>query len=495
MTRFRPFASVARILVSMAVIALVGIVVAGCSTETPSGGGQAVALDPPADNETDGGDDPQSAPADGAAADSLHDALSMPASPTLSPANFRSSATCGACHPNHFAQWQTSMHAYATKDPVWRALVAIRQTDFEGQRDQFCIQCHSAIATRGGEVVPGFSFDDFSPIALEGVTCESCHKVAGLERVYNSGHVLDETGPIRGPIEDPVPNGFHESEYSPLHDTSEFCGGCHDVIEFSDLNLERPYEEWVPSPAGLAGRNCQSCHMPSYTGRAASVEGVPERDNLHLHRFIGVDMPLSEDFITDPELASEIRAEVVALLRSAGEIEVQAAASVKAGEQIDLAVTVRNLIDAHNLPTGATFNRQLWVAVTATDAEGNILYQTGHLDDNGDLRNFWSGLDQFGDHDLIELASRFVDERGNPTVFPWKAAEHISNSLSPLFARTFTLFVPTQPDTVGPITVEARLRFRSFPPFLIRALGLDELVSRLEITDIDEQTITVEIAG
>ena len=425
--------------------------------------------------------------------DTLHDALSMPSSPTLSPENFRSSNTCAACHPNHYAQWKTSMHAYATVDPVWRALVAIRQADYNGERDQFCIQCHSAIATRGGEVYPNFSFDDFSPISLEGITCESCHKVSGLERTFNSGHTLDETGPIRGPIEDPVPNTFHESQYSPLHDTSDFCGGCHDVIEHQGLNLERPFEEWVPSPAAKEGRNCQSCHMPTYRGKAATGDDVPERDNLHNHRFIGVDMPLSDTFITDPELLEELRGEVVALLKSAGEIELETSSNIRAGEQLDLFVTVRNLIDAHNLPTGATFNRQLWVAVTATDAEGKVLYQTGHVDDNADLRNYWSALDQFGDSDLIEFGSRFVDELGNPTVFPWKAAEHISSSLSPLFARTFTLFVPTSSDTPGPITVEASLRFRSFPPFLIRAVGLGEYAYKLRITDIDTQTITVQV--
>ncbi len=471
--------SVFGILALACMAALAAVIVIGCSAGNS----------PPSDA------DPDTLPpsdGDGTVA-SLHDPLSMPREPTLSPDNFNSATICGSCHPNHYDQWRTSMHAYATQDPVWRALIAIRQADFDGRRDQFCTQCHSAIGTRGGEINPGFSPEDFSPIVLEGITCEACHKVSGMERVYNSGHVLDETGPIRGPIEDPVASSFHESKYSPLHDTSEFCGGCHDVVEQHGLNLERPFEEWVPSPAAAEGRNCQSCHMPTYRGKAASVGGVPERDNLHLHRFIGVDMPLTDDFITDPDLLEELRAEVVQLLRSAGEIKIDTAASVSAGEQLDLMVTVRNLIDAHNLPTGATFNRQLWVAVTARDAGGTILYQTGHLDADGDLMNYWSASNQFGDADLIELSSRFVDAEGNPTVFPWWAAEHISNSLSPLYARTYTFFVPTQPDTVGPITIDARLRFRSFPPFLLRALGLQRYVEKLQITDIDEATTTVEV--
>ncbi len=438
-------------------------------------------------------EDPGSGGEDPASAVPFTDPLSMPATPTLSTADFNSAETCAGCHPNHYEQWSTSMHAYAVVDPIWRALVNIRQEEFNGERDRFCTQCHSAIGTRAGDFDPNFSFDDIAPITLEGVTCEACHKVQSLARTYNSGHVLDPSGPIRGPIRDPAPGATHESEYSPLHDTSDFCGGCHDVLEQHGLNLERPYEEWLTSPAAEAGRNCQSCHMPIYTGVAAAVPGVPERDDLHLHRFIGVDMPLSDDFIVDDETRALLREEITTLLRSAGSIEIDTADSVLAGEQLDVFVTVRNLIDAHNLPTGATFNRQLWVSLIATDADGNVLYETGHLDDVGDLRDHFSTLDPYGDSDLIRFDSGFVDAEGNPTVFPWKAAEHISNSLSPLYARTFTLFIPTSADTRGPISIEARLRFRTFPPFLLRALGVGEFVEKLVITDIDETSGTVTV--
>jgi hypothetical protein len=305
--------------------------------------------------------------------------------------------------------------------------------------------------------------------------------------------VLDEDGPMRGPIQDPIDSPFHESEYSPLHDTSDFCAGCHDVVEQSNLNLERPFQEWLPSPAAAQGRNCQSCHMPTYSGKAAVLADAPQRDNLHVHRFIGGAMPLAEGFIDDPELAEQIRTLNQELLRSAGEVEIEVGQSVRAGEQLDLFVTVRNLIDAHSLPTGATFMRQLWLAVTVTDADGNVIYQTGHLDDDGDLRNYWSAADPYGDDDLVEFSSRFVDEQGNPTVFPWKAAEHISGSLPPLYARTVTLFVPTEADTPGPLTIDARLRYREFAPFLLRAIGLPELVERLEITDIGEAIEMVEV--
>ena len=473
---------------ALGIVAMVGVLILGCPSGTPdSTDGSS------SPNGTDGTvQDDSTDPTFVADPTAKFDPLSRPESPTLSPENFNSAKDCAACHPTHAAEWATSMHAYATVDPVWRILVDLRKAEFDGAQDQMCVQCHTAIGTRGGEVVPGFSWDDLSDISLEGVTCEACHKVSGMRRIYNSGHELDETGPLRATIEDPVANAYHESEYSELFGEAKFCGGCHDIVDMArGLPLERPYEEFLTSPAAKAGRNCQTCHMPTYTGKAAIGDGVPER-TLHRHRFIGAEVALDESFVPDPEVRAMLREEVDNMLRSAAEIKVEAE-SVRAGEQLDLLVTVRNLIDAHNLPTGSTFLRQCWVAITATDAEGNILYQTGHLDEDGDLRNYWSTADQFGDPDLIEFGSRFIDETGNPTVFPWLAVEHISNTIPPLHERTFTLFVPTEADTVGPITIEAAVRFRPIAPFVLRALGADALVENLVITNMDEIAMTVEV--
>ncbi|MCA9608313.1 MAG: hypothetical protein KC619_22040 [Myxococcales bacterium] len=419
----------------------------------------------------------------------FHDPLSRPMAPTLSPGDFSSAADCGGCHVTHAEEWRTSMHAYAMVDPVFRALVAVRQTEYEGTQDQFCLQCHSAIATRGGEIVDGFAFEELSPIALEGVTCEACHRVRELARDYNSGHVLDPGGPLRGSIRDPMVSAAHETTYSPLHEGSAFCGGCHDIRELSGLPLERPYAEWLTSPAREEGRPCQSCHMPTYRGRAA--DGAPERD-LHEHRWVGVDVPLTDGFAT-PEVIDETRTRVQALLASAAQLDLTVPATMTAGAQLDLEVRVQNLIDGHNLPTGSTFIRQLWLEVVVTDATGAVIYETGTLDENGDLRDPFSEVAPYGDDDLVSFHSSLVDGSGNPEIFPWRAREHFTRSLPPLHDRVVTLFVPTAAETPGPLTVSARLRFRSHPPFLLRALGLPALVDRVEIHDLAAQTAEVAL--
>lgn len=426
-------------------------------------------------------------PSDGA----VHDPLSMPAQPTLDPTAFPAAETCAACHPDHQAEWKTSMHAYAMIDPLFRALVGVRQVDLHGTEDQFCTQCHSAIGTRGGEIGPGFSFDDLSPIVLEGVTCSACHKSVEVARDYNSGHVLDAEAPMQGPIADPVAgsgNG-HASTYNPLFEGSLVCGGCHDVIETSGLDLERPYREWTESPSAAAGVDCQDCHMRTIE-RPAATDG-PVR-TTHEHRWVGVDVPLVDDFMTAAE-EETLRAGIRELLTDVATLDLEAPAAVPAGSPFDLNLTAHNRIEGHNLPTGSTFIRQVWLDVVATDAEGKVLYATGQLDANGDLMDAFSSLDPYGDPDLVTLSSGFVDDVGARTVFPWIAAEHSSRAIPPGYDRTWTLFVPTR-DAVGPITVEASLKFRSLPPFLLRLVGLDDAISRIETHTLASDTVVVELS-
>lgn len=419
----------------------------------------------------------------------VSDPLSMPLEPTLRSADVQGASTCLGCHADHVAEWRTSAHAYAMVDPVFRALVAQRQVDRAGLEDPFCVQCHSPVASRAGESVPGFAFDELSSRALEGVTCVVCHQATELERDHNAGFVLDPTSPMRASLDAPTPTSAHASTAGSLQSSSELCASCHDVVELSGLNLERPYEEWLTSPAGAEGRTCQRCHMPTHEGTVAP--GGPSRD-VHAHRFQGVDVPLAEGFLDEAERA-EVEAGVDALLRDVVSVELDAPTTVEAGETIDLRATVRSLLDAHGLPTGTTFIRQLWLELVVRDAEGRVVYETGTLDAQGDLRDAWSSLDRYGDHDLVSFSSSLQNAAGEPELFPWRATEHFRRSLEPLHARTSTHFVATMSSTMGPLSVDARIRFRSHPPYLLRALGLSALVEQVAIRDLATAHATIEV--
>ena len=137
-----------------------------------------------------------------------------------------------------------------------------------------------------------------------------------------------------------------------------------------------------------------------------------------------------------------------------------------AGGQLDVVVTVRNELDAHNLPTGSTYNRQLWVELLVHDSEGTLLYETGTLDANGDLRDHWSALDPYGDDDLITLHSDFIDVDGQRTRLTHEAVEHRTRALQPLHERTWTLFVPV------PVMRSDRCRYRPACVSVLRAASV-----------------------
>lgn len=418
----------------------------------------------------------------------LHDSVSMPIDPLWSTDQFSPATTCAECHPTQYADWSSSMHAYAMRDMAYQAVVSLRQDEFAGAQDAFCLQCHSAIGTRGGEIYPGFSFDELSPVVMEGVTCEACHKATRLARTYNSGHVLDPDGPQRACL-DGAQDDDHDVSFTSMFESSSFCAGCHEVYEVNGLPLERPYQEWQTSPAAAAGRNCQTCHMARDFDRAAT-DG-PLR-TVYRHTFQGVGLPLDEDFET-PEVYAARREAVQRLLDDCVTVSLDVPGAAVPGETVDVLVSLTNEIDAHNFPTGSTFNRQAWLELVATDARGVQLYSTGDLDTNGDLRDYFSELDPYGDADLIKLSSTLIAEDGSPTFLTWHATEHQTGALPPLYTRTYTLFVPTTADTVGPLTISARVRIRGFAPFVLRAVGLDDKVDRNEIFDVDATTISVPL--
>jgi hypothetical protein len=75
-------------------------------------------------------------------------------------------------------------------------------------------------------------------------------------------------------------------------------------------------------------------------------------------------------------------------------------------------VKVKNKTDGHNTPTGFTGERLVWLHVTVTDRTGKVIFKSGDLDPNGDLRDLESSYVHNGelplDKYLFNLQSKFV---------------------------------------------------------------------------------------
>lgn len=398
---------------------------------------------------------------------------------TLELADFKSAQDCAQCHPNHFSEWSGSMHAYAALDPVFLQMQKMGQQETGNELDQFCVQCHSPIASKLELTPPNYENSAVPKLALEGISCMGCHAVSEVKSAKNADISYNPAGVIYGPLSDPAANGFHESAYHPNFDNSDLCSACHNVINARDVVIENTFGEFETSPAAAQGQQCMDCHMPVYRGQAAT--GGPERD-VHRHYFVGVDLAL----IDFPDRDRQFNM-VKELLRSAASIAVEVPQSTRAGDYFPITVRVTNQTAGHNLPSGATADRQMWLAVTLTDkGTGEIIYQSGHLDANGDLMDRHSEIRPNGDKDLIIWSQQMVGTSGEDVFFSWQAYEERTVTIAPLqtVAPVYDQFLPAS--LVGPLQIDVKLRFRMFPPFILRKVDLPDLAQQLRIIDMDE---------
>jgi len=417
-------------------------------------------------------------------------ATETPAPPpsTVGPVEIKSSdfnmpEKCKTCHPEHYEQWLGSMHAYSFMDPVFWSLHDIGQNETEGEMAQFCSQCHSPIASVSGETKPFFMA--ISPLGLRGISCEACHKITGIKEPFTGGFEIAPGDAEYGSIKDPRESRFHVPAYSEIYSTSEYCGTCHDVI-VDGLGLELTYTEWKESEYAERGITCQKCHMKSYRGQAAV--GGPERE-LHEHYMAGVDVALIK--FPDAEKQASM---VEELLRNAVTFEVTAPDSVAGGEVVSIEVRITNDKTGHAVPSDATHDRQMWIAVTLSDANGGMIYQSGQLDANSDLMDHNSELNESADEDLVLFNSVLYDEDGKETHFLHRAKSMEARMIYPMETKTARYEVELPEDVEGDLKLDVKLRYRTFPPFHLRKIGVGELVEKLPIVDMAAFEKEIEVS-
>jgi len=105
-----------------------------------------------------------------------------------------------------------------------------------------------------------------------------------------------------------------------------------------------------------------------------------------------------------------------------------------------------NLTDGHNVPTGFSGERAVWLHVTVTDSTGDVIFESGDVDPNGDYRDDHSAYVANGelplDHQLFSLQSKFVvsnvrgseRERVVPVPYPLVALVRVLPAPLPLIA-------------------------------------------------------------
>ena len=447
---------------------------------------------------------------------------------------------CAACHPQHVQEWEMTPHAYALKDPVFTAMVRMGQAQTQGKLGQFCVQCHTPTGLATEQTGVFFDEDtqvfaqnlEVDAIAQSGVTCTACHSMTNVVEPVNARVVYTPTGVMQGPIADPIDNDFHASVYNELFDSEtvgfgKMCGSCHNVENPKGAKVEQTFTEFEASGAKAAGKTCVSCHMPEYTGRAAegpdAPAGVPER-TLHRHTFVGVDVSLlpEGEFPGD----AEMRGLVEQLLQDSTEL---AASFDHASRELRCGITNKA---GHAIPSGATAERQMWLEVIVRDLEGEVVFESGTLDPDGDLRDGIGNhtteagsdpqLAYFGqvmiaiegfadmtsgqkaqarakiDADCLPLGQGGIraQSAGHPVEMPWQADWQCDSLVAADSTAPHSYDLSDLP--AGKYTASVRLLFRSFPPFFLRLLeaeaGLDPAVKeRVPTVEMESRTVSFSL--
>ncbi len=307
-----------------------------------------------------------------------------------------------------------------------------------------CQTCHEP-----GGVYPFGAVIQEKPAAVaatEGVTCDVCHRVS---EVKGTGEFSFGPKDVKfGPYKDSK-SPYHKTEYSPLIESSDFCVACHGQLNnLNGLNVCDTTRSWRESKYAKPGKDektCQDCHMPSFTGAAATGEAAPEdapKNRVrHSHIFRGPN--------SDPTI----------LLTAATLIQ---KAERDANGDLLVEVKVTNSGTGHDLPSGLP-ERLITLKVKGKDSDGKVVWQN------------WS--ENVYEEDRMAAFGQYGFNPKGGEVPPMGASRIDNLSLQPDETRTLHYKI-SKAEAEGIISVEAELTYHAARPdgiFYFGTFGLSTL--------------------
>ncbi len=449
---------------------------------------------------------------------------------------------CQECHADIHEKWEASVHKLASfNNPAY--LFSVRRTrEFALERDgtvqaaRFCAGCH--------DLVPFFSgafddpnFDDVNhPTAQAGITCTGCHAITNVNSQRgNSDYTIEE--PIHYPFafSDNAFLGevnrllvrakpeFHKRTFlKPLHQTAEFCAGCHKVHlapEFNNykwLRGQNHYDAYQLS--GVSGHGIQSfyypqkathdcstnCHMPfepsdDFGAKDFDGSGVLQ---VHNHQFPSANTAIPHllglpewtieahrDFLKD-----SLRVDIVGL-REEGVIDGELMAAIRPqvpalepGKSYLVEVVLRTLTLGHLFTQGTADSNEVWVDVTAT-SDDRVIGRSGGMDPETGEVDPWS---HFVNQYVIDREGNRIDRRNPEDIF----TPLYNNQIPPGAADSvhFVLHVPE--DAGDTVTVDVGLQYRKFDTTYMQHFQGEEFeYNDLPIITIATDQVVFPVAG
>lgn len=257
----------------------------------------------------------------------------------------------------------------------------------------FCGACHDVTLPDGFRLEEAFSEYKTSPAAARGESCQDCHMghTPGVAAGYAQGPAA-EVGGVPTRTRRASNHMFVGPDYSIVHP-----GLYPHNPELQDVATLR---EWLQFDVD-AGWGTDD-----FEDELADDAEFPERWSDAEDRYDARELIEGQ-----LELLAEATAARQQLLRRGyrlGQIVVDEAAP----KALKFRVEVKNGTDGHNTPTGFTAERLVFLRVEVRDASGDVVFVSGDLDPNGDVRDTHSVYVHNGelprDEQLFSLQSRFL---------------------------------------------------------------------------------------
>lgn len=230
---------------------------------------------------------------------------------------FMNSQACQRCHPDIYAQWESSMHHFASFNNQWyRRSIEYMQDTIGIKPSLWCGGCHDHALVIAGKMqeFPIREIED-TPAGQNGLGCMSCHAIVHVDSTMGQGGItfrypkLAELAESKNPALrwlhdyqvrlDPKPHrlAFLKPFHRDRTQVAEFCSACHKVhldVPVNDYRWLRgfdDYDNWQAS--GVSGQGarsfyyppkpmvCVDCHMPMVPSKDfGNLNGL-----VHSHRF------------------------------------------------------------------------------------------------------------------------------------------------------------------------------------------------------------------
>ena len=338
---------------------------------------------------------------------------------------FRGRRIVQTVHQESHQQWRESAHANSFREPFYIKNVQVL-IDAKGiEYTRHCEGCHNPMALFAGTLTKGSkvsrAMDD------DGITCVVCHSMKSIQNTMGTGSyvmgmpsaMVDEQGvPIPGEVSfDQIlkyPERHKKAVMPEFLKKPEFCGVCHKAAVPRQLNGYKwqrafsVYDEWQQSSWSKESplpyykketvSTCQTCHMPR-TAAPEKGEYGAKNGTVASHRWIGANtaiptfynyaeqLKLTQEFLKDDKLGIDI----FGLEKENGQQQAIIAPldkqrfSLLPGESVIANVVIQNKGIGHSLVPEQRDFYECWVNFAVSDANGEVVFESGYLKSNGDL--------------------------------------------------------------------------------------------------------------